>query len=46
MKRINVIDDFAAANPPQVSYAELEILKSWKNPVIGNFFVVNYTQNG
>jgi len=46
MKRINVIDDFVASNPLKFTPAELEILKSWKQPVIGNFFVINYTQNG
>ena len=46
MQRINVLDDFVASNPLKFTPAELEIVESWKNRVSGNFFVINYTQNG
>jgi hypothetical protein len=46
MRRIELIDEFVSANPCGFTPSELEIVKSWKNYVRGNFFLVDYRENG
>ena len=46
MGRIELIDEFVSANPCGFTSSELEIVKSWKNYLRGNFFIVDYRENG
>src|SRR3972149_2021530 len=37
-----LIDQFVAENPAQLSADELEIVGSWKHALVGNFYVLRY----
>lgn len=46
MGKIALIDEFVTSNPYNFTAPELEVIKSWKNYVKGEFFIVKYTKDG
>jgi hypothetical protein len=45
LKRLDLIDDFAAENPMKFSKEDLEIVRSWKNVEAGKFIVFRYLKS-